>query len=210
MGPLARTAACGMLMISAVACGDVSDEVGQSSVNSAGEVQSDRSADPDAEDPGDLTCGSSGAGDVNPEDFRGTEQLSSSSEEAAWRYLEDKRDFYEHDPEGIAQVEAGRRWITRVEGGTPLTAEELQAGAAAELQAAATLRGAHALSEALERGTVVNEERDDGYLDLTTPNESATFAYLTLAFVPGDGGGYMGVEFGYELPALECDRAPED
>lgn len=207
---LTRTAACGILMISAAACGDVSDEIGQSSVSSPAEDQSDRSAAPDPQDQDDLMCGSSGAGDVNPEDFRGTEQLSSTSEQAARRYLEDKRDFYENDPEGIAQVEAGRRWLTRVEEGTPLTPEELQAGAEAELQAAATLRGAQALSDALERGTVVIEERDDGYLDLATPDESTTLAYLTLAFVPGDDGGYMGVEFGYELPALECDRLPED
>lgn len=128
--------------------------------------------------------------------------MSSTFEQAARSYLEAKRDFYENDPDGIAQVEAVRRWITRVEEGTPLTSEELQAGAEAELQAAATLRGVQALSDALERGTVVIEERDDGYLDLATPDEPTTFAYLTLAFVPGDDGGYMGVEFGYELPAL--------
>lgn len=203
-----RTAACGLLTISAAACGGVSDELGQPPDSSPAAAQPDRSTVPDHQARGDLMCGSSGSGDVNPEDFRGTDQLSSTPEEAAGHSLEARRDFYENDPEGIAQVEAGERWMTSVEEGAPLTAEELQAGAGAELQAAAALRGAQALSQALERGTVVVDEREDGSLVLATPDESTTFASLTLAFVPGDDGGYMGVAFGYELPGLECDRGP--
>lgn len=51
---LTRTAACAILMISAAAC--VSAEIGQSSVSSPAEDESDRSAAPDPQDQDDLMC----------------------------------------------------------------------------------------------------------------------------------------------------------